>query len=186
MKKLFVPSVLFMLSFFMFSCDTEESMIKESLKSAIPAEMVKNYEYKSHQIIETILDSNIKDSISSLESANVAKEIMLEEKDKKKKYYLSQIDEMRRQQQTTLPWLRGDYRGLIRDWQRMLDEVNMDMKKDSIVMDSLNKRIDYFNSCIEGTDSPIIFYKVKHEYMLSGAYHCDEVVLDSKYQLVKQ
>ena len=39
---------------------------------------------------------------------------------------------------------------------------------------------------IEGTDSPIIFYKVKHEYMLSGAYHCDEVVLDSKYQLVKQ
>ena len=107
-------------------------MIKDALKSAIPNEIVKNYEYKSHQIVETILDSNLKDSISSLESANVAKEIMLEEKDKKKKYYLSQIDEMRRQQQTTLPWLRGDYRGLIRDWQRMLDDVNRDMKNSTI------------------------------------------------------
>lgn len=186
MKKFALPYFILLLSIFMFSCNSEDSMIKDALKSAIPAEIVKNYEYKSHQIVETILDSNIKDSISSLESAVVAKEIMLEEKDKKKKYYLSQIDEMRRQQQTTLPWLRGDYRGLIRDWQRMLDDVSREMKQDSLVMDSLNKRIDYFNSCIEGTDSPIIFYKVKHEYMLSGAYHCDEVALDSKYQLVKQ
>ena len=68
----------------------------------------------------------------------------------------------------------------------MLDDVNREMKKDSLEMDSVNQRIDYFNSCIEGTDSPIIFYKVKHEYTLSGAYHCDEVILDSKYQLVEQ
>lgn len=143
MKKFALPYFILLLSIFMFSCNSEDSMIKDALKSAIPAEMVKNYEYKSHQIVETILDSNIKDSISSLESAVVAKEIMLEEKDKKKKYYLSQIDEMRRQQQTTLPWLRGDYRGLIRDWQRMLDDVSREMKQDSLVMDSLNKRIDY-------------------------------------------
>ena len=185
MKKIILLFASYLLAIFMQSCDSENSKIKESLKSSVPAEMEKNYEYKSHQIIETILESNIKDSISSLESTNIAKEIFLEEKNKKKMYYLAQIDEMKRQQQKTLPWLRGDYRGLIRDWQRMLDDVNRDMKKDSLVMDSLKKRIDYFNSCIEGTDSPIIFYKVKHEYTLSGAYHCDEVVLDSKYQLVK-
>lgn len=161
-------------------------MIKEALKSAIPAEMVNNYEYKSHQIVETILDSNIKDSISSLESASTVRIMLLEEKDQEREYYLAQIDQMKHQQQTTLPWLRSDYKGLIRDWQRMLDDVNREMKQDSLVMDSLNKRIDYFNSCIEGTDSPIIFYKVKHVYTLSGAYHCDEIVLDSKYQLVKE
>lgn len=186
MKKFIVAPIILMLTIFLLSCNSEDSKIKEALKSAIPTEMVKNYEYKSHQIVETILDSNIKDSISALESANTVKIMLLEEKDKKKEYYLAQIAQMKRQQQTTLPWLRGDYRGIIRDWQRMLDDVNREMKQDSLVMDSLNKRIDYFNGCIEGADSPIIFYKVKHEYMLSGAYHCDEVVLDSRYQLVKQ
>lgn len=186
MNKYIVPFVILLLAIFMNSCNSEESQIKDALKSSIPTEIAKDYKYKSHQIVETILDSNIKDSISSLESANAVRVMLLEEKDKKKKYYLSQIDQMKRQQQTTLPWLRGDYRSLIRDWQRMLDDVNRDMKKDSLVMDSLIMRIDYFNRCIEGTDSPIIFYKVKHEYTLSGAYHCDEVVLDSKYQLVKQ
>lgn len=186
MKKFTLPYFILLLSIFMYSCNSEDSKIKEALKSTIPTEVVKNYEYKSHQIVETILDSNIKDSISALESDNTVKIMLLEEKDKKKEYYLAQIAQMKHQQQTTLPWLRGDYRGLIRDWQRMLDDVNREMKQDSLVMDSLNKRIDYFNDCIEGADSPIIFYKVKHEYMLSGAYHCDEVVLDSKYQLVKQ
>ena len=186
MKNYFISAIIPMLTIFLFSCNSEDSKIKDALKSTIPSEMTKNYQYKSHQVLETILDSNIKDSISSVESKITVREMFLEEKNEKKDYYLAQIDEMKRQQQTTLPWLRGDYRGLIRDWQRMLDDVNKEMKQDSVFMDSLNNRIDYFNSCIEDADSPIIFYKIKHEYMLSGAYHCDEVVLDSKYQLVKQ
>jgi len=186
MKKIIIPSMFLMLTTFMCGCDSEDSKIKESLKSTVPAEMVENYEYKSHQITETVLDSNIKDSISSLESLNIAKEMLLEDKYKKKTFYLAKIDEMKHQQQTTLPWLRGDYRNIIRDWQRMLDDINREMKEDSLEMDSVNKRIDYFKNCIEGTDSPIIFYKIKHEYMLSGAYHCDEVMLDSKYQIVNQ
>ena len=186
MKKFIAPYLIVLLSIFMYSCNSEESKIKDALKNSIPVEMVKDYEYKSHQILETILDSNIKDSISSLESKIAVRIMLLEEKDEKRKYYLAQIDEMKRQQQTTLPWLRGDYKGLIKDWQRMLDDANKDMKKDSLIMDSINKRIDCLNNYIEGADSPIIFYKIKHEYMLSGAYHCDEVVLDSKYQLVKQ
>ena len=115
MKKYIIPPIILILVVLTFSCNSEESKIKEVLKSTIPVEMAKNYKYKSHQITETVLESNIKDSISSLESANYVKEMFLEEKNKKKTYYLAQIDEMKRQQQTTLPWLRGDYRGLIRD-----------------------------------------------------------------------
>ena len=184
MKKLTISSAFLMLTTFMCSCDSEDSKIKESLKSTVPAEMVENYEYRSHQIIETILDSNLKDSISSLESLNITKEMLLEDKNKQKIFYLAKIDEMKHQQQTTLPWLRGDYSSIIRDWQRMLDDINREMKEDSLEMDSVNQRIEYFNNSLEGADSPIIFYKVKHEYMLSGAYHCDEVMLDSKYQIV--
>ena len=49
MKKFIVAPIILMLTIFLLSCNSEDSKIKEALKSAIPTEMVKNYEYKSHQ-----------------------------------------------------------------------------------------------------------------------------------------
>ncbi len=166
-------------------CSSEDAKIKKALKLTIPADRVKEYKYKSHQIIETQLKSSIEDSISTYESSNRVVEMYLQNKFQRKNTYQENLDDCRRQQRNTLSWLRSSYNGLIRDWQRMLDDINVEIAGDSLKIKENNEKIAFFRHHLENTNSPIIFYKVRHEYQLSGAYRREDVVLDSNFNLIK-
>ena len=186
MKRIF--SILFfsIVAIAMISCSSENVKIKKALKSSIPVESIRNYKYKSHQIIETLLKSNVEDSIATYESANRVTEMSIERKNQMRDSYQTNLDDCRRQQRNTLYWLRSSYDGLIRDWQRMLDDVNEEIAEDSLKIKANNEKIEFFRHHLENTDSPIIFYVVRHEYQLSGAYRREDVTLDANYQLIKQ
>lgn len=167
------------------SCSSENIKIKKALKATIPNEQLRDYKYKSHQILETLLSNNVEDSISSYETANTVKEMSIERKLKLKDSYQENLDDCRRKRQHTLSWLRGDYDSLIRDWQEMLEDVNEQIMEDSLEISSNNKKIAFFKQHLYNTNSPIIFYKILHEYQLNGAYHREEVMLDANYELIK-
>ena len=126
--------ILFVLvaAFSLTCCSSENTKIKKALKASIPAEKVKEYKYKSHQLIETQLKNSIEDSISTYESSNRVIERLLVNKYQRKDTYQENLDDCRRQQRNTLSWLSSSYNGLIRDWQRMLDDITEEIAEDSL------------------------------------------------------
>lgn len=185
MKRTLILPLVMILTALLSSCSSEKAKIKRALKSTIPVESVKGYNYKSHQIIETLLSDSVKDSILSYESSNLVKEMSIKRKLQTKKSYQESLDDCREKRQNTLYWLRGSYDGLIRDWQKMLDDVNEKIAKDSLEISHNNEKIAFFQQNLEKTESPIIFYKVRHEYQLNGTYHREDVMLDANYELIK-
>ena len=168
----------------MISCSSESAKIKKALKSSIPIESVKKYKYKSHQIIETLLKSNVEDSISTYERLNKVAEMSINRKNLMRDSYLSNLDDCKREQRNTLYWLRSSYDGLIRDWQRMIDDVNEEIAEDSLRIKANNEKIAFFRQHLDNTTSPMICYVVRHNYQLAGAFHREDVTLDANYKLI--
>lgn len=185
MKRKDISILLVLLSIIIAGCNSENSRIKKALKTSISTEQVKNYKYKSHQILETLLRNNVLDSISLYESRNHMAEISIARKQQMKQIYKEKLDDCLRQQHNTLYWLRSSYNSIIRDWQRMLDEAQVGIDEDSLTIVTISKRIEFFRQHLKETKSPIVFYKVRHEYLLNGAYRSEDVILDSNYQLIK-
>lgn len=185
MKRIGSKLLIATLAIMMVGCNSENAKIKRALKSSIPVESVNNYKYKSHQIIETLLRGSVQDSISSYETSNRVTEMSIEHKNQMKDTYMENLEDCKRQKRNTLYWLRSSYDSIIRDWERMLGDVKEEIAEDSLKIAANNEKISFFRQHLENTDSPIVFYKVRHEYQLSGAYRREDVVLDANYQLVK-
>lgn len=166
-------------------CSSEKLKIKKALKSSIPSEQVGDYKFKSYSITETLLEKNVQDSISALQSKNAGKQVMIDNQIRLREGYLSNLEDCKRQQRTTLSWLRSSYNSLIRQWQEMVDESNEKIQVDSAVIVANNQKIDFFKDYLNKTKSPIVFYKVHHSYTLGGAIKNDDVMLDENYNLVQ-
>lgn len=165
-------------------CNSESAQIKRSLKSSIPIESVKLYKYKSHQIIETLLKNNVEDSISTYEQVNNVIEMSIDYKKQICNYYQSNLDDCIRKQKDTFYWMRDSYDALIKDWQRMIDGVNEKIAEDSLKIKSNNNRIALYRQYLDNTATPIVFYVVKHNYLLDGTSCLEYITLDANYKLI--
>ena len=184
MKRLFVISLF---AFFLLSltgCSTEKSKIRAALKSSIPVESIKQYKFKAYQITETQLRNSIQDSISTLRTEIEGIESSISQQRKLMASYKSSLEDCRRQQRNTLYWLSGTYDRLISEWQELIDNANKTIADDSTRLAKTNDRIAFYQTHLNSTDSPIIFYKIRHDYELSGAYRREDVTLDANYQLI--
>lgn len=166
-------------------CSSEKSNIKKALKSSIPTEQVGEYKFKDYIITETLLKNNVEDSISTLKNQNLAKQATIESQKRLREGYLTNLEDCKRQQRTTLYWLRSSYNSIIRDWEKMIKESNEKIQMDSSAVVANNQRISFFQSYLDKTKNPIVFYKVRHSYTLRGAIKSDDVLLDEDYNLVK-
>ena len=184
MKRLFLILSSMLLAIVIISCSSENHKIKKALKSSIPIESVKDYKYKSHQIIETLLKSSVEDSVSKYEHSNIVTEMSIKSKRQIRDSYQKNLDDCRRKQMKTLCGLQSSYDILIRDWQRMLNDVNEEIVQDSLKIKTNNKKITFLRQHLDNTNSPIIFYVVRHDYQLAGVYYQENVTLDANYQLI--
>ena len=166
-------------------CSSEKSKIKKALKSSIPSEQIDNYKFQAYTITETLLENNVKDSILTLQSRNATKQAVVDNQRRLREEYRANLEDCKRQQRTTLSWLRGYYNSLIREWQEMVEKSNEKIQVDSSVIVANNQKIQFFQDYLEKSKSPILFYKVHHSYTLHGANKEDDVVLDENYNLVK-
>ena len=112
-------------------------------------------------------------------------EMSIKSKRQMRDSYQRNLDDCRRKQMNTLYWLQSSYDILIGDWQRMLNDVNEEIVQDSLKIKSNNKKIAFLRQHLDNTNSPIIFYVVRHDYQLAGVYYQENVTLDANYQLIK-
>ena len=98
---------------------------------------------------------------------------------------LHDINDAKDQQRNTMYWLRGFYNNAISGFEDLLEDINQEIAQDSIAIIMNNDNINHFQDILNNTDSPILFYKVKHEYKLAGAYRSDVITLDHNYNIVQ-
>lgn len=177
--------VYFLCLMSILGCSSEKSKIKKALKSSIPTEQLGEYKFKDYTITETLLKNNIEDSISTLQSSNRAKEATIDSYRRLREGYVSNLEDCKRQQRTTLSWLRSSYNSLICQWEDMIDESNEKIQRDSVVVIANNQKISFFQDYLSKTKTPIVFYKVYHSYTLRGAIKNESVLLDEAYNYVK-
>ena len=175
-----------LLTISLVSCSTEERKIREALKVSVPEDIRKEYKFKEYKIIETILKENIQDSISKaravVESYNKSKEVyknLIGDYDR-------QIEKCRQQRASTLYYLRGTYDLLIDDYEDLKDDAEEKLDEMNKEIESSKSKIERWNKCIEENESPILFYLVRHTYMLRGAIKEKIEILDSEYKLVDE
>src|SRR5690606_9672591 len=119
--RLFLNTLLILLvSFCLTSCNTEERKIKKALKE-YALKNGTNYKLKDYLITETILKTNLEDSIKSREtSINAQKQLMKMDSSLLKKY-VAEKKKNEIQKKHTRSYLVSTYNNLIRDWQKMID-----------------------------------------------------------------
>lgn len=168
------------------SCSSEKSNIKRALKSSVPQELIKEYKFKEYTVLETILEMNLKDSIAAQESKIKVNELMMKSDSTRLLGYQAEIQSCKYQQATTLSWLRSSYNSIIRTYEDMANDVIEKLEEKSAENDECRRIIRKHEDAISSTDSPIIYYKVRHNYTIHGAIRDTVVTLDSKYQLVTE
>lgn len=147
-------------------------------------ENVKAYKFKSYQIVATQLRTNITDSIASLKTNNELLNMRIKRSQEHIESCEENIRDCKRSQRSTMYWLRSSYDYIIREWEEMRDKAVQSRQADSLQLDMNTKKINFYKQNLEATDSPIIFYEVKHDYLLRGAVRQEKVVLDANYQLI--
>lgn len=166
-------------------CSSEDTKIMKALKETIPTESLKHYKHVSHQIVSTTLRQGVEDSISTIGLDNMLLEQSMKRKMDRRNSILHDINDAKDQQRNTMYWLRGFYNNAISGFEDLLEDINQEIAQDSIAIIMNNDNINHFQDILNNTDSPILFYKVKHEYKLAGAYRSDVITLDHNYNIVQ-
>ena len=177
-----VVFVLFM-SYCIVSCNTEDRKIKKALKECALKDGSK-YKLTEYRIIETILKSNLEDSIKSSEvSIEVEKEMMKMDSLMLNKY-VAEREQCKIQQQNTLWHLSSSYNSIIKDWQKMIDEQEEELKEKEEKIDKIKENIKVWKSRIHKAETPIIYYVIKHQYILDEKHIEKNVLLTTEYEIL--
>lgn len=167
------------------SCTNEDTKIKKALINSIPKSLYGEYKYHSHLLLETILKSNLTDSLLSLKIAiGTTRDLM--RSDSLRLYNIRyNIADSKRQRANTLYSMRSIYDDIIEDYEEMEAEIvtNLESKNNQIA--EKESRIAFWSQAMANTNSPIMFYKVKHSYKLRGMYRDTVVLLTSKFEIAK-
>ena len=167
------------------SCSSEDIRIKKALKSSIPEDAVREYKLKDFAIVETILDANLRDSIIHQESRIATNEMFMKSDSTRLLSIQDNISQCKYQQATTLSWLRSSYNDIIRTYVKMENEIIEKLNARQAENNAYKETIRKYEEAISASDSPIIYYKIRHNYSLRGAIRDTILTLDSHYQLVQ-
>lgn len=167
------------------SCTSEDAKIKKALKESVSESLKSEYKYDSHLLLETILKSNLSDSISSFRiDISTARDMM-----RLDSLRLSNIrDNMadcRHQRASTLYFLRSTYNDLIEDYKEMEEGILEKLDERNREILEKEAKVAFWSKSMYETDSPIVFYKVKHTFKMRGMYRDTVVLLNTKYEIVK-
>lgn len=180
--KCFITSLVFVL--LLCSCSNQESKIKEALASSIPMELVKDYEFQEYMLLETILDMNVKDSITQYSSKIIANEFRIQSDSVRLKPILANMNDCKVQRANTFYHLRSTYDRLIRDYEKMRDDIVLEIQVKEDENKVLKCKIENLEGVLAALASPIAYYKVKHIYNLNGMRKEEIVTLDSNYKYI--
>lgn len=172
------------LALLMFSCSSEDSKIKKALESSISVEFIQGYELLEHMLLETILDINIKDSITEYRSKLIANEFLIQSDSARLKPILTNMNDCKVQRASTLYYLRSTYDSLIRDYEKMHDDIMQEIKEKEEENKALDNKIKNLEGVLDSLTSPIAYYKIKHIYNLNGMRKEEIVTLDFNYNYI--
>ena len=173
-----------LLSYGLVSCNTKDRKIKKALKEYALKSGAK-YKLKEYKIVETILKSNLKDSIKSSKiSIEVEKEMMRNDSLLLNKY-VAQKEKCKDQQKHTSYYLASSYNSLINDWQKMISKKEEDLNEKQAKINKNYEEIKNWKNLIKKAESPIIYYVIKFQYVLDGKYMDNTVFLDTDYEILK-
>ena len=156
-----------------------------ALKASVSESLKSEYKYDSHLLLETILKSNLTDSISALKlDIGTARDMMRLDSVSLNNIRVNMAD-CRHQRANTLYFLRSTYDDLIEDYKEMEERIieNLDERNREIL--EKEAKVAFWSQSMCETDSPIVFYKVKHAFNMRGVYRDTVVLLNSKYEIVK-
>ena len=174
--------ILIGLCIILFSCNSEDRKIKNALRNSIEVFEIHNYEYQSYLVLETLLSNNISDSISSVKLDNDFLNRRISSDSIRLKGLMNSIDNCKRQKTNTLYFLKSHYNSIIRDYQEMISDINMQIEEKKNKIAKNDSIIAFWEKHISKSESPIVFYKVKHTYKINGLCKETVVLLDSEYQ----
>ncbi|MCE5179770.1 MAG: hypothetical protein LLF81_11595 [Porphyromonadaceae bacterium] len=177
--------VLIVLALFhgLVSCNSEDRKIKKALKENALTDGTK-YKLTEYRIIETILKTNLEDSITSGNiSIRTQKEMMKMDSLMLKKY-IGEREQCIIQKQNTLRYLASTYDGLIEDWQEMIDEQEEKLNEKQEEIDKIKDKVKSWESLIQNSYSPVIYYIIKHQYVLDEKHIERKVLLTTDFQIL--
>lgn len=180
--KSFVSTIV--LALLLCSCSSSDSKIKKSLENSISVDLVQGYELQEYMVLETILDINIKDSIAQYRSKLMTNEFMIHSDSVRLKPILANMNDCKRQRASTFYSLRSTYDRLIRDYEKMHDDIMQEIQEKEEDNKTLNSKIENLEAVLESLNSPIVYYKIKHIYDLNGMRKEEIVTLDSNYKFI--
>lgn len=167
------------------SCTSEEAMIKKALKSSIKESLQSEYKYDSYQLLETVLKTNLTDSISSYKAEIRASTEMMRLDSLRLDDIRYNLRDCKLQKANTLYFLRSMYDTIIEEYEGMEEEIITKLEDKSDEIAEREAKVKFWSQAMAETDSPIVFYKVKHAYKMRGIYKDTVVILNSKYEIVK-
>jgi hypothetical protein len=186
MKRIYlVLKVVFVLTLMngIISCNSEDRQIKKALKENALENGTK-YKLTEYRIVETILKSNLEDSIKSNNvSIQVQKEMMKMDSVMLNKY-IGNREQCKTQKQNTVWHLKSDYDRLIDDWQEMIDEQEEKLKDRQTEIIRIEDKINNWESLIVNTDSPVIYYVIKHQYILDEKHIEKNIILTTEFEIL--
>ena len=180
--KNFVSSIVLVL--LLCACSSEDSKIKEALKSSISMDLVKSYDLQEYMVLETILDMNVKDSITQYRSKLISNEFLIQSDSTRLKPILTNMEDCKKERARTFYSLRSTYDRLIRDYEKMHDDIMLKIQEKEEENKTLNSKIKNLEGVLESLTTPIVYYKVKHIYDLNGMRKEEIVTLDSNYKFI--
>ena len=167
------------------SCTSEDTMIKKALKASIKESLQSEYKYDSHLLLETILKTNLTDSISSYKTEIRSSKEMMRLDSLRLDEIRYNLRDCKLQKSNTLYFLRSMYDTIIEEYEGMEEELITKLEDKSVAIAEKEVKVKFWSQAMAETDSPIVFYKVKHAYKMRGMYQDTVVVLNSKYEIVK-
>lgn len=165
------------------SCNSEDRKIKKVLKEYALEEGTK-YKLSEYKIIETILKSNLEDSIVDGKISIEVDKTIMKSDSFLLRTYINQKEQCKTQQRNTLYYLKSSYDNIIDDWQGMIDEKEEDLNKTQDKLNGVNKKIENWESLIKNAETPIIYYVIKYKYILDGRYLEKKVLLTTKHKIL--
>lgn len=177
--------VLFLfISYCFVSCNAEDRKIKKTLKEYALKNGSK-YKLTEYRIIETIMKSNLEDSIKKYEVAiEVEKEMMTMDSLMLNKY-IAEREQCKKQQRNTVWHLSSSYNSIINDWQRMIDEQEDKLKEKQKNINNFKVDVNFWKLLVHKAETPIVFYIIKHNFVLDEKHIESNVFLTTEYEVIK-
>lgn len=92
--------------------------------------------------------------------------------------------ESKSQKRNTVWHLASTYDNLIEDWQEMIDEQEEKLKLKREEIDKIEDKNRIWKSLIENTNSPVIYYVIKHQYVLDEKHIEENVLLTTEFEIL--